>query len=316
MAHFYSGLFFGVYVEWIKDIRKISQPFTIQAMNPLVHNLLNILCLMILILLFLSFSALASMLEPLKVIFSTFGLTFVFFSLFTLVVHESSHNMFLVTKNINLKRKLNRFFAYPITAISFQDYKTSWEIGHIQHHKDPINKNDPQNCPEFCLQGRQLIIAVAKVIFIPGFAADFQSRCIKSKKSYYKGMFYGLLFWIPMAITNYFIFNLWVTLIQLIAINLTMVINLLKVSMEHSGGLKDEVLPELRSKSSFFIGRNLIIPFNVSIHFEHHLVMNIPWYNLKSFHKEAYKIVPEDMRKKVYNLNTKEVIQKLSGKES
>jgi len=239
-----------------------------------------------------------------------------FFSLFILVVHEASHHMFFITKNIKIKKIINRLFAYPITAISFQDFKTSWEIGHLQHHKDPINNKDPQNCPDFCLQGKELLLKILKVLFIPGQAVKVQSSCIQNKKDYFRGMIFGALYWIPITIINFYVFNIWVTLIQLIAVNLTMVLNLIKVSMEHSGNLKEEANPELRSMSSFFIGRHLIIPFNVSIHFEHHLVMNVPWYNLKKFHNEVFLLVPNEYKSKVYNLTAAEVIQKISGKRS
>ena len=71
------------------------------------------------------------------------------FSFFILVVHEGSHLMFFVTKNIKLKKYLNRMFSYPIAALSFQDHIEDWELGHLEHHRNPIKgdvKPDPQNC--------------------------------------------------------------------------------------------------------------------------------------------------------------------------
>lgn len=307
------SLFFENSMSWKKEVRIIGQKFSIKNSNVLFHNILNLSVFSFLIFLFFFFNELASSLKALDIIYSVLGLTFVFFSLFVIVVHEASHNMFLIYSNKKNQKFLNRIFAYPISAISFQDYKFSWEVGHIKHHKEPLTANDPQNCPSFCLQGRKLLMAIFQVIFVPGKAVDFQSSCIAEKNNYDRGMVLGIIAWVIIGISNYFLFNIWITIVQLIAINLTMVINLVKVSMEHSGSLKSEEDVDLRSMSSFFIGRHLLLPFNISLHFEHHLIMNIPWYNLKRFHDSIKEKLPGAIKSKVYNLNTNEVFRKISG---
>jgi fatty acid desaturase len=300
-------------MNWKKEIRLKGQKYSIQNSNMLIHNILNLSVFIILIYSLYYFSNLASSLNVLDILYSCLAFTFLFFSLFVIVVHEASHNMFLIHSNKKIQKFLNRLFAYPVAAISFQDYKLSWELGHVKHHKEPLESHDPQNCPKFCLQGKDLLYAIIQVLFIPGKAAQFQSSCILKKNHYDKGMALGVCAWIIIGIANYSFFNIWITLIQLVAINLTMVINLLKVSMEHSGSSLDESDFDLRSMSSFFIGRHLFLPFNISLHFEHHLVMNIPWYNLKRFHKEAKILVPRELSHKVYNFNTSEVLKKITG---
>jgi hypothetical protein len=63
-----------------------------------------------------------------------------------------------------------------------------------------------------------------------------------------------------------------------------MILNLIKVSMEHGGSrkLQDDVF--LRSKSSLFLGDKILMPMNIALHFEHHLNMHVPWYRLKKFY--------------------------------
>ena len=122
-------------------------------------------------------------------------------------------SMFLIYSNKKNQKFLNRIFAYPISAISFQDYKFSWEVGHIKHHKEPLTANDPQNCPSFCLQGRKLLMAIFQVIFVPGKAVDFQSSCIAEKNNYDRGMVLGIIAWVIIGISNYFLFNIFIKLL-------------------------------------------------------------------------------------------------------
>jgi len=303
-------------MNWKKEVRQVGQKFSIQNSNMLLHNIVNLSIFFALIFLYIYLSKFASSLLVLDIIYSMMGFSLVFFGLFVIVVHEASHNMFLVHSDKKCQKVLNRFFAYPVSAMSFQDYQYSWETGHIKHHKEPLASQDPQNCPSFCLQGKELLKTIFQVLFVPGRAIDFQSNCISEKRNYDKGMILGVVAWIIIAASNYFFFNVWITLIQLIAINLTMIINLVKVSMEHSGSLKDETDIDLRSMSSFFFGRHILLPFNISLHFEHHLIMNIPWYNLMKFHKSIQSYLPNEIIDKVYNLNTNEVLKKVYGSKN
>ena len=120
----------------LKKLLRWSRSIEVSKTPVFIHNFINLGLLTVLLIMFYltcwvsEVSVVGLVISPLL-----FGL---FFSFFILVVHEGSHLMFVVTKNIKLKRLLNRIFSYPIAALSFQDYLEDWENGHIEHHRNPV----------------------------------------------------------------------------------------------------------------------------------------------------------------------------------
>lgn len=71
--------------------------------------------------------------------------------------------------------------------------------------------------------------------------------------------------------------------------------------MEHGGGIGGEENRNFRSRTSLFPLRWLIMPLNISLHFEHHLNYNVPWYLLPSYHRALREIVPAPLQPEVFN---------------
>ncbi len=81
--------------------------------------------------------------------------------------------------------------------------------------------------------------------------------------------------------------------------------------MEHGCGLAKQENPFLRTRSSFFYLRWLLLPFNISIHWEHHLVSAIPWYSLPTYHARLQAVIPREVWPYIWNDG--DVIAQLKG---
>jgi fatty acid desaturase len=56
--------------------------------------------------------------------------------------------------------------------------------------------------------------------------------------------------------------------------------------------------------------RWLLLPYNISLHFEHHLNYGVPWYHLGAFHRDVLRLMPPADQRRYVNAN---VIRQLSG---
>ena len=225
-----------------------------------------------------------------------------YFAAMILVVHESSHRMFLIFRSRRLTELANAFFGWLICLPLYQDYRHLWAQGHLLHHSDPLIAGDPQNCPHFTVTGKTLLKALAKIWFIPLYAAYFQPSCPQNvavaRRLWLVAVstaLWVLIFAFCVASDRFYL-----AVALLLAGNGLLTLNLLKVSMEH-GGLKAMTDERLRSRSSFFPFRQVLMPFNISIHFEHHLRPTVPWYNLKAYHDQVAANCPGDLTHHLYN---------------
>jgi fatty acid desaturase len=282
----------------LKYLLRESRKLEVSKVNRTIHNFVNLgvfLCVSSLFLGLCHFSTLSNYVLFLSPVI--FGI--IFFAYFILVVHEGSHLMFLVVKNTRTKRYLNRVFSYPIAALSFQDYVEDWETGHLEHHRNPIvgdKRPDPQNCPEFIHDKRDLLKEIFKILTRPGYAFFKQNSCVKMDKKFLcKRVCLGLLAWGSLLLINITFFKWWLIVPQVLSANITMILNLIKVSMEHGGNRRLQKDVFLRSKSSLFLGDKILMPMNIALHFEHHLNMHVPWYQLKRFYKITKKSSSEEL---------------------
>ncbi len=78
-------------------------------------------------------------------------------------------------------------------------------------------------------------------------------------------------------------------------------LNQIKGSLEHGGAIGFERNRNLRSRTSLFPLRQLLMPFNISLHFEHHLNYCVPWYDLGRYHRILFEGTPEPLRAYIYN---------------
>ena len=281
----------------IKNLLKLSRPLEIGKTSTILHNFINLSCFFALIGLFWA-TCFISLKSSIFLTVSPILFGLLFFSFFILVVHEGSHLMFLVTKNIRFKRLINRTFAYPISALSFQDYIEDWEKGHLEHHRYPIQGNDkpdPQNCPSFIHDKDSLVRELKKIFFTPGYAFIKQNSCIKMTTPFLrKRILLGLIAWGSLLVFNILFFKWFLIIPQIISASITMGLNLVKVSMEHGGEQLTQENVFLRSRSTKFFGDKLIMPMNICLHFEHHLNMHVPWYRLRRFYDLTKKNCSKD----------------------
>ena len=170
----------------LKKLLRWSRSIEVSKTPVFIHNFINLGLFTVLLIMFYltcwisEISVVALVISPLL-----FGL--LFFSFFILVVHEGSHLMFVVTKNIKLKRLLNRIFSYPIAALSFQEYLEDWEKGHIEHHRNPVfggERPDPQNCPEFIHDQSGLKREIKKILLVAGYAFFKQNSCVSMDRKF------------------------------------------------------------------------------------------------------------------------------------
>lgn len=89
-------------------------------------------------------------------------------------------------------------------------------------------------------------------------------------------------------------------------------INQLKLALEHGGEVGRETNRFLRARTTLFPLRRILLPLNISLHFEHHLNYCVPWYDLPRYHRALLEIVPRHVQPYVFN---RDVWGQLSGRK-
>jgi fatty acid desaturase len=231
-----------------------------------------------------------------------FGL--LYFALFILIIHEASHSMFLLSADKRRAKALNRLFGTALAPLFAVDYRKHWEIGHLEHHVRPLEPSDPQR---FSLPvGPELRRRLLMTLFVPGYL--FYERTIgrtkvsagKSSSSKptivaFIGMWAailtaaGLAYGYPAAIALFW------------GVPVVASFNLVKGGLEHGGPIGHEDDPLFRSRTTLFWGRRLLMPFNITLHFEHHLNFSVPWYALPRYQRDLAAILPAPVAADVQN---------------
>jgi fatty acid desaturase len=289
--------------QYLNLARSIGRQFGNDKVLPIVHNLINVFSLILVFIFILLVLMMADYSQSITwaLIFSPlFGL--LLFALFILVVHESSHHNLFFAKKFPIAKTIELFLARIVCYLSFQSFDRDWLDGHNRHHTFPLKNEDPQNCPSFCLNGKKLLIECLKVLFLPGYSFYKQSSChpIPFNKNLMTILISTLL-WLMIFSVISLQTNVWVAASFYWGTSWAMVLNLLKVSMEHSGRALLIENEWLKSFSSEFFGQKILMPFSICLHFEHHLMPKIPWYNLASFHRQLKDELPKDFQAKVFH---------------
>lgn len=291
-------------LAWVPAAIKAGNQFHYRKKTPWRHNLLN-LSLFGSILLAAAGTLSLSTALPAAVYLPVASLVFglLIFASFILVVHESSHHMFVIARDERLSHKLNHLMGWLVCLPFGVDYQHHWQIGHVTHHIDPLEAHDPQNCTNTVLTGD----AVRKALWrdaIPGYAHIFRKYddCPGPKEYPARAWVFGgqVVFWLGLVWSSLTFLN-WTALVAvLFGVQITLMLNRVKIAMEHGGPMLLRENQFLQSASSFFPLRHLVMPLNISLHFEHHLHFFIPWYDLNRYHQVLVDIIPAHDQEKVF----------------
>lgn len=235
------------------------------------------------------------------------------YTLIAFVVHEASHDLFVLSADKSKERTWNRVFGWLCSVPFGLHYVNHWEEGHRIHHAHPLEEVDPQRFN--VATGWPMARLVLALIFIPFYAHIYRlfgkRPAGRSRSS--PGVMVGfVLIWVALsalAVSAWGWSSLGAILWGQQWIN---VFNQVKGALEHGGaaGADPELL--LRSRSTLVPFAGLLGIYNATIyHFEHHLHPKVPWYALPAYHQEIAALVPEPLRADVFN---RRVLDQLRGR--
>ncbi len=215
-----------------------------------------------------------------------------YMGLFVLVVHEASHDMFLLTSDRSRLRPVNRLAGRIVGAVFFTDYVRHWEVGHALHHTRCLMPEDPQDGRQDGLQ--TLRRSVALLLLVPfSFVAFNPSR---RYPGHLRRSLLGLAIWAP-ALAAAGLIGGWMAPVAMLAgLHVLSLLNLLKKVREH-GGMEVMPHPGLRSRTWFHPLSALIAPFHLNFHFEHHAHQKVPWYLLPTYHQRCRELMPAEVQR-------------------
>lgn len=288
---------------WIKAAVIAGKPFRHRAKRPLFHNVLNLTALAGILAVFgtalaLGRDAHAWPYVPLASL--VFG--WCYFALFVLVVHEASHGMFVLARERRVRERWNRIFGWLACLPFAIHFARHWEEGHVIHHRIPIEADDPQQYNR--LTGAPLFRDLALLLFVPGYAFVHRfmtpkARARKKSSAWTFVVFFA--FWTGVVSVVWRRFSPSAAIALLLGLQVLAAYNQFKGALEHGGPIAFERSAYLRSRTSLFFGRRLLLPFNHSLHFEHHLNFTVPWYELPRYRRALLAIVPRELHDEVWN---------------
>ncbi|WP_437580616.1 fatty acid desaturase family protein [Sorangium sp. So ce887] len=213
------------------------------------------------------------------------------FGLFILVIHECSHEMFVLLADPGRSRALNHRIGWLVGVMLFTDYENHWEKGHLPHHLHPTDPDrDPQNPDP--LDGRRLL-ARMRWLLLPGGALALNPSRRYPVSLPRLGA--GLAIWVGLGALGVKLAGFQVPVVMVLSFNVTALLNLIKIAQEHGSGLSREADPYLRTRTYFHATSILTSPFNINYHFEHHASFGVPWYALPTFHRRVLELMPSEL---------------------
>jgi fatty acid desaturase len=222
---------------------------------------------------------------------ASFLLGCLYMGLFVLVVHEASHDMFLLTADRKRLRSVNRLAGNIVGAVFFTDYVRHWEVGHTLHHTKCLMPEDPQDGKQDGL--RSLRRSVAILLLVPfSFVAYNPSRRYPGNL---RRSLLGVAIWLPLLVVAGLIGGWAAPVAMLGGFHVLSLLNLLKKVREH-GGLESLPHQGLRSRTWFHPLSALIAPFHLNYHFEHHAHPKVPWYLLPEYHRRCRELMPAEVQ--------------------
>ena len=318
--------------DWIIDAKKIVALVERNKVNPHLHNALNLGALCFLIGIFIFLAILSPSTNPFTfALLAGMVFSFIFYSLFIIVVHEAAHNMFVFARDPKTQVFWNKVFGWAVCIPFFVNFKMNWEKGHIQHHRQPMGPTDTEVCDP--IVGKDLFIRCLKFLFIPGYTIFWAAlrgkgpnfNCAGEEENFSNNWWVvtaGSVFWgmvIAAIIVSYHVyFNSYLRPIipgffaMMVGLNILAVLMLIRQGLEH-GDRIEESNRLLRSRTTCSALFYFLIPWGIGYHFEHHLLPTIPWYQLRSAHQAIRKVVPEKQSKEIFNEGARQAFAQLKG---
>lgn len=297
--------------RWLKEAAAAGNAFHYRTRKALPHNLLNITGLLAIVAAYAGIGALARVVPwYLYLPLATVLLGTLLFALFILVIHECSHNMFLVGGDPDRTRRLNHGIGDVVAALVFTNYRQHWEKGHTAHHLHPMEVDlDPQ-VPD-PLDGPRLGRKLLFLALIPGYAFIANP----SDKYGFQPLRVGVAvsFWAVVTLTLGWTCGWPAGVAAFLAWNVVAALNLLKIVQEHGSELREEPDPWLRSRTYFYPLWPLFSPFCMNYHFEHHINFAVPWYLLPAYHRVCLKLMPEELRPYLLTYGAREYLTQAAG---
>ncbi|MCE9596911.1 MAG: fatty acid desaturase [Spirochaetia bacterium] len=300
--------------SWVKDCIRTGRQFHFTKVNRWLHNLLNTSCLLLSLssIVFLLLVALYNPANPLILLLSPI-LGVLLFSIYILVLHEAAHSMFWIAGNSRLRDTLNIRAGQVMSLLLFQDFQSDWRVGHIRHHQFPLEEGkDPQVAADgIC--GTALLKQLLLLALIPGVALALNRKKRANGRNKLP-ILLSVAFWIMIAALLGYFGGILPVLTLFYGFNFLMAINFNRIAQEHGSGLKYEREAILRSRTYRFPLINLIFPYFVNYHFEHHLIMTIPWYLLPKYSRAIAGTVPEHIREHIATTGFRQVGKQLMAR--
>lgn len=306
--------------KWIEESVILGNKFHVRRKNPLVHNSIN-LTVMILMLAGIGLIAyLSTVITALLYIpVASLVLAFSFFALSILVIHEASHNMFVVFKDWSKTTRWNERFGWAVSILFGINFRDHWQRGHLLHHNHPMEPDDPQICnPRI---GRELFKRAIQFLINPkyiydttirGAGSEYDCPAVLRYPSNWKGMSTCFAIWILVSILSLLYLSWSLLVVAYIALRVFAIMAIIKSALEHGGEMAYEKNPYLRQRTSVFPLKYLLLPMNISYHFEHHLNYFVPWYDLGRYHRELLRIIPAELHPYIFN---QDAWHQLTGKK-
>jgi fatty acid desaturase len=262
--------------------------------DPRRHNTINLiaaLCLLSIMVGTALLGAVLPLVAYVPVALMLFGCSL--FGVNILIIHECSHNMFLLSRDRKRQKRLNRLVGRAAALPFFTDYIRHWEKGHTIHHLRPCEPDDPQDNDPLTgrpLLRRYLLLALVPFSFVPFNPSNqYPGRLTRAAVG-------TAVFWLPVGLLTGLLIGWHVPLLLLLSMHTVVLLNWTKKAQEHGGGLAEEPDYVLRSRTYFYPTAPMTSPFNINYHFEHHANFNVPWYDLPAYHRALREIVPAELQ--------------------
>jgi fatty acid desaturase len=290
---------------------KLGRRFGAHRQTPWLHNTINLFHLV-----FLLASAFAVVLTTgipawLYVPLASAALGWVYFGLLVLVVHEASHNMFILSRDRTRRLSWNRRFGWLCCVPFGLNYEKHWQVGHITHHRHPMEDNDPQRYNT--KTGVAFWTLFFGLLLVPGFALVerfFSKTNRKRGVSSGNMLLWFAAFWVCTGAALWNLCSPWAVLAALWGLQVLSALNQLKGALEHGGKIGHAADPLRRSRTTLMPLRFVVMPFNISLHFAHHLNYGVPWYLLGRYHRDLSRAIPAE--ENAYFVNRR-VLAQLNG---